>query len=196
MKLRTTVIAVAIINLVWFFVQMSVALSIGSISLLADGVDYLEDTAVNLLIAIALGWSVKTRSRMGKAMAVIIVFPAAFAAWEAFSKFSNPYEPDGWIMIFAGVGALLVNGLCAWLLMRFRAAKGSMTKAAWLAARNDVIANAAIIVTALVTMWSGSGWPDIILGLLILAINLKAAKEVWEAATEESDELIQNLGTD
>lgn len=196
MKLRTTVIAVAIINLVWFFVQMSVALSIGSISLLADGVDYLEDTAVNLLIAIALGWSVKTRSRMGKAMAVIIVFPAAFAAWEAFSKFSNPYEPDGWIMILAGVGALLVNGLCAWLLMRFRAAKGSMTKAAWLAARNDVIANAAIIVTALVTMWSGSGWPDIILGLLILAINLKAAKEVWEAATEESDELIQNLGTD
>lgn len=196
MSLRTTVIAVAIINLVWFFVQMSVALSIGSISLLADGVDYLEDTAVNLLIAIALGWSVKTRSRMGKAMAVIIVFPAAFAAWEAFSKFSNPYEPDGWIMIFAGVGALLVNGLCAWLLMRFRAAKGSMTKAAWLAARNDVIANAAIIVTALVTMWSGSGWPDIILGLLILVINLKAAKEVWEAATEESDELIQNLGTD
>ena len=196
MKLRTTVIAVAIINLVWFFVQMSVALSIGSISLLADGVDYLEDTAVNLLIAIALGWSVKTRSRMGKAMAVIIVFPAAFAAWEAFAKFSNPYEPDGWIMIFAGVGALLVNGLCAWLLMRFRAAKGSMTKAAWLAARNDVIANAAIIVTALVTMWSGSGWPDIILGLLILVINLKAAKEVWEAATEESNELIQNLGTD
>lgn len=196
MTLRQTVITVALINLAWFFVQMSIALAIGSISLLADGVDYLEDTAVNILIAVALGWSVRARARMGKAMAIIILLPAAYAAWEAFSKFSDPYEPDAWVMILAGLGALAVNGLCAWMLMRFRSAQGSMTKAAWLAARNDVIANAAIIIVALVTMWTGSGWPDILLGLLILIINLGAAKEVWEAATEETEELIENLGTD
>lgn len=196
MTLRRTVITVALINLAWFFVQGAIALEIGSISLLADAVDYLEDTAVNLLIAIALGWSVLARARMGKAMAIIILLPAAYAAWEAFSKFSDPYEPDAKIMILAGIGALIINGICAWMLMRFRSAKGSMTKAAWLAARNDVIVNAAIILIALVTMWTGSGWPDIVLGLFILILNFGAAKEVWEAATEESDELIENLGTD
>ena len=60
-----------------------------------------------------------------------------------------------------------------------------MTKAAWLAARNDVIINIAIIAMALLTMAVGSGWPDLVLGVIILVINLGAAKEVWEAATEE-----------
>ena len=32
------------------------ALAIGSVSLLADSVDFLEDAAINLLIALALGW--------------------------------------------------------------------------------------------------------------------------------------------
>ena len=32
------------------------ALAIGSVSLLADSADFLEDTAINLLIALALGW--------------------------------------------------------------------------------------------------------------------------------------------
>ena len=33
------------------------ALAIGSVSLFADSVDFLEDTSVNFLIAIARGWS-------------------------------------------------------------------------------------------------------------------------------------------
>lgn len=46
---------VAALNLSYFFVEMGVALSIGSVALFADGVDFLEDVAINLLIFIALG---------------------------------------------------------------------------------------------------------------------------------------------
>ena len=186
MSLRRTVLVVAALNAVWFFVQMSVALAIGSVSLLADGVDYLEDTAVNLLIAIALGWSLTNRSRMGKVMAFVILIPALIAAWQAFTKFRDPFEPDTTIMLLAAVGSVIVNGLCAWFLVHHRRGGGSMTKAAWLAARNDVIINIAIIAMALLTMAVGSGWPDLVLGVIILVINLGAAKEVWEAATEEN----------
>ncbi len=38
---------------------------------------------------------------------------------------------------------------------------------------------------ALVTALTGSGWPDLVLGLVIVAIGLHAAAEVWEVASEE-----------
>ncbi|MET0313621.1 MAG: cation transporter, partial [Hansschlegelia sp.] len=55
--LRKVVALVAGLNLAYFGVEFSVALSIGSVSLFADSVDFLEDASVNLLILLALGWS-------------------------------------------------------------------------------------------------------------------------------------------
>ena len=192
--LRRTVVVVALVNLIWFFVQIGVALAIGSVSLTADAVDYLEDAAVNLLIAVALGWSAVVRARMGRVMAVIIVLPALAAMWQAIEKFRDPYEPDLLWLTLGAVGALIVNGLCAWLLVQHRHGSGSMTKAAWLAARNDVLVNLAILAMAALTLAIGTGWPDLILGVFVLLLNLGAAKEVWEAATEELDELLEEAG--
>ena len=55
LSLRKVVIIVAILNLAYFGVEFAVALTIGSVSLFADSIDFLEDASVNLLIAIALG---------------------------------------------------------------------------------------------------------------------------------------------
>jgi Co/Zn/Cd efflux system component len=38
---------------------------------------------------------------------------------------------------------------------------------------------------ALVTAWTGSGWPDIVLGCVIVLVSSRAAWEVWELAGEE-----------
>ncbi|HSK34249.1 MAG TPA: cation transporter, partial [Propionicimonas sp.] len=83
-------------------------------------------------------------------------------------------------------GAIVVNAICAYLLAGQRHRVGSMSKAAFLAARNDVYANAAIIAMGIVTMFWVSGWPDIVLGLFLVVLNLSAAKEVWEVAEEEN----------
>ncbi|MCZ8088086.1 MAG: hypothetical protein ACK5WW_03445 [Brevundimonas sp.] len=63
-----------------------------------------------------------------------------------------------------------------------------MTRAAVLSARNDALANIAIIGAGLVTafVWR-SAWPDLIVGLAIAALNADAAREVWEAARQEHD---------
>ena len=58
--LRRVVARVALLNLAYFGVEFSVALAIGSVSLFADSIDFLEDTSVNFLILIALGWSART----------------------------------------------------------------------------------------------------------------------------------------
>lgn len=185
-RLRRTVLIVALLNFGYFFVEVTVALSIGSVSLFADSVDFLEDTAVNLLIFLALGWSLANRARMGKVMAGIILIPAIAAGWQAISKFANPETPDPLALIVTAVGAIVVNLTCSLLLARIRHHGGSMSTAAFLAARNDVVVNIAIIAMGLLTLWLQSGWPDIVLGLVIIVVNVTAAKEVWEAAHEES----------
>lgn len=89
------------------------------------------------------------------------------------------------MMSLIGVGALLINLLCALLLVRYRHDGGSLVKAAFLSARNDVIANVAIVVAAFVTYYSASAWPDVVVGCGIFWMNLDAAREVWEAAHQE-----------
>jgi Co/Zn/Cd efflux system component len=183
--LRRTVAIVAGLNLAYFFVEVGVALAIGSVSLFADSVDFLEDTAVNTLIFVALGWSLRRRALAGKAMAGILLVPAAAAAWEAISKVGHPEPPSVVSLVLTAGGAALVNGFCAWLLARVRRHGGSLSHAAYLSARNDVAINLAIIAMAVVTVATHSGWPDLVLGVVFIVVNVTAAREVWQVATEE-----------
>jgi Co/Zn/Cd efflux system component len=184
-RLRRIVLVVAVLNLSYFVVEFTVALMAGSVSLLADSVDFLEDTAVNLLIFLALGWPLARRAAMGKVMALVILGPAAVAGWEAIQRFSEPRAPHVVPVVLASLGAIAINGTSAWLLASVRHRGGSLSRAAFLSARNDVLVNLTIIVMALVTAWTGSGWPDLILGCFIVLLAFHAAYEVWKVSEEE-----------
>ncbi|UJX46080.1 cation transporter [Xanthobacter sp. YC-JY1] len=184
--LRRTVLVVALANLAYFGVEFAVALAIGSVSLFADSVDFLEDASVNMLIFVALAWSARARAKVGMALALILLIPGLATLWTAWDKFLDPVAPQPLALSLTGLGALVVNLSCAFLLARYRDHRGSLTKAAFLSARNDAFANVAIIAAGAVTafLWR-SAWPDLIVGLAIAALNLDAAREVWEAAREE-----------
>lgn len=187
-KLRRVVLIVALLNLAYFGVEFLVALAIGSVSLLADSVDFLEDASVNILIFFALAWTVRSRARVGMAMAFILLVPALAFLWTAWAKFMDPIPPEPFALSLTGFGALLVNLFCAYLLVQYRHTSGSLTRAAFLSACNDAFANIAIIGAGLATayLWH-SAWPDLIVGLGIALMNMDAAREVWEAAREEHD---------
>ena len=189
-ELRRAVLVVALLNLAYFGIEFFMALRIGSVSLFADSVDFLEDASVNLLIFFVLAWSAATRARVGMVMAGILLIPALALLWSLWGKFTNPVPPDPFALSLTGLGALFVNLCCAFLLARFRSHSGSLTRAAFLSARNDAIANVAIILAGLLTayLWR-SVWPDIIVGLAIAAMNIDAAREVWNAAREEQEAL-------
>ena len=184
--LRRVVMWVAGLNLAYFGVEFAVALAIGSVSLFADSVDFLEDASINLLILAALGWAARSRARVGMALAAILLVPGLATLWTAWEKLNLPIAPAPMPLLLAGLGALAVNLGCAVLLARFRHHGGSLTKAAFLSARNDALANIAIIGAGLVTAlaWR-SAWPDLIVGLGIAAMNADAAREVWQAARAE-----------
>ncbi len=184
-RLRPVVIAVAILNLAYFGVEFGVALAIGSVSLFADSVDFLEDAAVNLLIAVALGWSLVARARLGMALAGVLLIPGIATLVTAWEKFMTPLPPAPIPLSVTGLGAFAVNFSCAVMLARVRTHGGSLTRAAFLSARNDVLANVAIVIAGIVTAYTRSGWADLIVGLGIAALNAGAAREVWKAAREE-----------
>lgn len=183
--LRSTVRNVAVLNLGYFGVEFAVAVAIGSVSLFADSVDFLEDGAINLLILAGLGFSPARRARLGMLLAAIILVPGLATLWTAWQNFSDGRVPDAVPLSLTGFGAFAVNLLCARLLAPFRAAGGSLTRAAFLSARNDVAANIAIVFAGLLTAGTASGWPDLIVGLGIATLNAGAALEIYTAARDE-----------
>lgn len=183
--LRRAVWTVAALNLAYFGVEFTVARAIGSVSLFADSIDFLEDASVNLLIAVALAWSARRRAQVGMLLAFVLLVPSVATLWAAWEKFAMPLPPSPFALSLTGLGALIINLACAFLLARYRHHSGSLTKAAFLSARNDALANIAIIGAALVTAATVSGWPDLVVGLAIAAMNADAARAVWQAARGE-----------
>lgn len=183
--LRRAVLVVAVLNLSYFVVEFTVARAIGSVSLFADSIDFLEDAAVNVLVLVALGWTPRRRAMVGMSLAALLLAPSVATLWTAWEKFVAPAPPAPMPLSLAGLGALAVNLACAMLLARFRSAGGSLARAAFLSARNDVIANLAIIAAGLLTAAVVSAWPDLIVGLGIFLMNLGAAHEVYTAARKE-----------
>lgn len=183
--LRRVVLVVMLLNLAYFGVEFSVALAIGSVSLFADSIDFLEDASLNFLILIALGWSAANRARVGMALALILLVPGLATLWTAWEKLNDPVVVAPLPLTLTGAGALVVNMVCALLLLAHRQRGGSLGRAAFLSARNDVLANFAIVIAGLVTAATLSAWPDLVVGLGIAVINADAAFEVWQAARKE-----------
>ncbi len=105
------------------------------------------------------------------------------AAWSGTAAGPAPAP-----VLLAGAGALAVNVACAALLARHRARGGSLARAAFLSARNDVAGNLAVIAAGGLTAAWPSAWPDLAAGLGIAALNAGAAREVWTAARAERRE--------
>lgn len=183
--LRRTAALVAMLNLSMFTAEIGVALASGSVSLFADSVDFLEDASITLILLIGLGWSRAARGRLGAVLSAIIMMPGLATLAMAWHRFRSGVPPEALAIGLTGVVALAVNTVCALLLVRHRSGAGSLTRAAFLSARNDTLANVAIIVAGLVTLRWPSPWPDLAVGLAVGALNAGAAWEVWEAAREE-----------
>ena len=184
--LRRVALIVALLNLAYFTVEIAASSRIGSVALYADSADFLEDAAVNILIVVALGWTLAARARLGFGLAGIALLPGLAALWTAYGKLAgNGGVPDAHILGWVAAGAFVVNVVCAMLLMRHRESGGSLGKAAWLCARNDALANVAIIAAAFATLLSPTIWPDLVVGLGVFLLNLDAAGDVLKAARDE-----------
>lgn len=186
MKLRKTVLVIAALNFAYFVVEFYYGRLLNSIALISDSVDFLEDASINILIALAIGWTLRKRQITSYFLAAILLVPGIAFLWNAIHQILSPEVPEGAGMSFVGFGALLVNISCALLISRHKNEEGGLVKAAYYSARNDAVANVLIIGAGVVTLLYPSMLPDLVIGIIIFVMNADAAKEVLLSARQEA----------
>ncbi len=172
------------INAVMFGVELTAGLLASSISLVADSLDMLGDALIYgfSLYVVARGARMKAISALikGNIMAAF----GLFVLGQAIYKMIAPQVPVFEAMGAIGALALAANSLCLVLLWRHRSDDINM-RSVWLCSRNDIIANVAVLFAALGVWLTGSGWPDILVGLALAALFLRSALFVLRGSITE-----------
>jgi cation diffusion facilitator family transporter len=172
------------INAVMFVVELTAGLLASSVSLVADSLDMLGDALVYgfSLYVVARGARMKAMSALLKGN--IMVAFGLFVLGQAIYKIIVPQVPVYETIGAIGLLALAANGLCLALLSRHRADDINMSSV-WLCSRNDIIANVSVLFAAVGVWLTGSGWPDVLVGLLLAVVFLRSAAHVLRGATRE-----------
>lgn len=181
---RKALILCAGLNVGMIVIEGGVGLAVGSAALLADAADFVEDAMMFALAVLAVGWPVHARAAAGTVQGLTMAgvgFAAIAAIVYRLSAGGAPNAPSVGVVAFL---ALSVNVYCAYRLARFTRGDSSM-RAVWLSSRNDAILNLLTILAAGLIYVTRLGWPDIVVGGLIAAINLWAAGEVLLTAMRE-----------
>ena len=174
MSYRRALIIAALLNFVMMFVEVGGALYANSIALMADAIDFLEDSVTYVLAIALIGLGHRPRAVFGAMTAFLMFVPGVWIAWKTINQLLEGLPPDPLPMGAIGLLALAVNVYCAFILLPHR--KGdSAHQGVWLSTRNDAIANIAIVIAAVVTAFWTSVWPDVMVGLGIAVLNLHAA---------------------
>lgn len=165
------------INAIMFAVEMAVGWLAQSAGLIADSLDMFADAAVYGVALYAVGHSIRMKLRAAHFAGWLQLALATFALSEVVRRFLFGSEPVSTLMIVFGLIALVANVLCLALIARSKDS-GAHMKASWIFSANDVIANAGVIVAGLLVAWTGSRYPDLVIGLLIGMVVLNGARKI------------------
>lgn len=183
---RAALLFSALLNGLMFFVEGGVGLGIGSAALLADAMDFLEDTGLYGIAVIAITWSARGRANAALVMAATMASVGGVAIWQIIERLLLGGAPAPAPMAATAALALAVNVLCASRLSRWKRGDAGM-RSIWLSTRNDAILNMATVAAAGVVALTASGWADIALGGLIAGVNLWAAFGIARQALAERE---------
>jgi cation diffusion facilitator family transporter len=175
---------VLVVNLTMFCVEFGAGLLSGSTALLADSLDMLGDSLVYGFSLFVLQRSSAWRARAALAKGLFIAAFGFGVLVEAALRLRAGVPPLVPAMAAIGTLALLANALCFFLLWRHRADDINL-RSTWLCSRNDLIANGAVLVAAALVAWSGSLWPDLIVGVAIAILFLRTASSVLRQSFTE-----------
>jgi Co/Zn/Cd efflux system component len=186
-RYRRVLWAVLGINAAMFMVEIVAGLVAGSASLQADALDFFADSAnygISLLVA---GQEITYRGRAALAKGSTM---ALFGVWVLASALLHLLRgtlPAAETMGAVGVAALMANAVSFALLWAYRGGDSNM-RSVWLCSRNDVLGNLAVLLAALGVFRTGSGWPDVIVAVIMGGLALQGAFVVVRQALAELKE--------
>ena len=174
-----------IVNAAMFFVELAGGYRSGSVSLLADAIDFAGDAANYALSLAVLAAALSWRARAAQLKAVCMIgfglFVLSRAAWGAWT---GAIAPDASTMGVISVLALVANVAVAWMLYAFREGDANM-RSVWLCSRNDAIGNLAVMAAALGVAGTRTAWPDLAVAAIMATLALLGGWSVLRQARGE-----------
>ncbi|MDP3133791.1 MAG: cation transporter [Burkholderiaceae bacterium] len=175
-----------VVNFTMFLVEIGAGVQAGSLSLLADAVDFAGDAlnyAVSLaVLASALAWRARAAVFKAATMIGFGLYVLGSAVWSVW----NGELPQAVTMGAVALLALAANVAVAWMLYAFREGDANM-RSVWLCSRNDAIGNVAVLLAALGVFGTGSAWPDLVVASLMATLALHGGWTVLRQARNELD---------
>ena len=171
-------------NAAMFLLEIAAGVSAGSVSLLADAIDFFGDAAnyAISLAVLAMGAVARARAALFKAGTMVLfgVLVLGRALWAAM----NGTVPEPMTMGIVGALALATNVGVAVLLYAYREGDANM-RSVWLCTRNDAIGNVAVLLAALGVFGTGTRWPDLLVAAVMAGLALSAGLSVVRQARRE-----------
>ncbi len=165
------------LNFLMFVVEVGAGLIAQSSGLVADGLDMLADSLVYLLSLVSIGLGIRGRMRATRLSAFFQASLGVLTLLQAGWRFVHGSEPESTWMMGVSVAALAVNVACLLLISRYRTGRMHM-QASFIFSANDVIANLSVISAGALVAWTGSRYPDLIVGLGICVLVIRGSIKI------------------
>jgi len=173
-----------LVNAAMLVVELVAGYRSGSVSLLADAIDFGGDAlnyGVSLaVLSAALAWRARAALLKAASMVAFGLFVLGRALWSVWTG----QVPDAATMGLVGLLALGANLSVAWMLYAFREGDANM-RSVWLCTRNDAIGNIAVVLAALGVFGTGTAWPDLLVAALMATLAVRGGWQVWRQARGE-----------
>lgn len=148
-----------------------------STGLAADSLDMFADAAVYGLALYAVGRASTLKVKAAHMAGWLQVVLALAALSEVVRRAFFGSEPQSTLMMGIGLIALMANATCLVLIAKKRDRGAHMT-ASYIFSANDVIANAGVIGAGALVAWTGSPYPDLVIGTVIGLVMLNGARRI------------------
>jgi len=172
-----TLRAVLGINATMFVLELGLGLVAQSTGLVADSLDMFADAAVYGLALYAVGRAAAMKVSAARFAGWLQILLALGALFEVGRRLLFGSEPVSNLMMSVGLVALAANVTCLLLVSRQRD-RGAHMRASYIFSANDVLANLGVIVAGALVAWTGSAYPDLVIGTIIAAIVLNGARRI------------------
>jgi Co/Zn/Cd efflux system component len=172
------------LNAVMFAVELSAGLHSGSVSLLADAIDFAGDAANYGISLAVLSMGLLWRSRAALVKGFTMAGYGVFVIGKTVFTLYSGTVPEPFTMGVVAVLALLVNGGVAAMLYAYRDGDANM-RSVWICSRNDAIGNVAVMLAAAGVAGTSSNWPDLAVAAVMALLALSGGVSVIRQARQE-----------
>lgn len=184
---RKTLLIVLGINAFMFVLELALGLLAQSTGLIADSLDMFADATVYAISYYAIGKSSQLKNSAARLSGFVQIGLALLVLADVLRRFMLGSEPVSTLMMGVGFIALIANVTCLTLIAKHRG-KGVHMRASLIFSKNDVIANAGVILSGALVWALGSRYPDLVIGFVIALVVLRGGFQILNEVKENEME--------